>query len=173
MCSTWASGFSQKQVTSTLGLKEAATDWSFYVICCSLWGMNWMIYHPIRTKFFPFFFLSQAGRVLCVCDWDSTTIVDWNELLEETTLLEEKAQCHCNNSQHCHNDWEPDFRDWYSGWLQPHLWGLYANTWCCNSPRHCHRDDSDFVHLDERDMRRRHTGWLQQKLWCLNANTQR
>ena len=80
-----------------------------------------------RTAFLPVFGLEAEG-VICRCDPDSRTTVDRNGLLEETTLLE-KAQCHCNNLRHCHNDGGRDFGERYSG----------------------------VVHRDETEMRRRDT----------------
>ena len=65
-----------------------------------------------------------------MCDPDSVTVVHQNWFPEEATLLEEKAQCHCNNPRHCHNDGQPDFGDQHSG----------------------------FFPQDDPEMRRRHTG---------------
>jgi len=36
---------------------------------------------------------ATRGRVLFVCDCDSTAIVDRNGMLQETAILEEKARC--------------------------------------------------------------------------------
>ena len=68
----------------------------------------------IRTAFVPVFGLKRkdcCGRVHLI----QRPIVDRNGLLEETALLEEKAQCRCNNPRHWYSDGQHDFGDWHSG----------------------------------------------------------
>ena len=87
-------------------------------------------------------FASSAKSALCVWSWLKNNSTP-KCVSEETTLLEEKAECRYNNPRHCHDDGQPDFRDrhsgfisqddpemwrWYKGSLQPDLWALDTNN---------------------------------------------